>query len=163
MSIGCSGWPLKAAVRLELGRWEKEGRVGRVLVEGIEEPYFFDLAAWDQLRERAARFVGATRVLSPFDGQVIQRRRLQELFGFDYLIECYTPEAKRRYGYFCLPLLAGERFVGRVDAKAVRAEGLLQVKAFHVEKPLRKPEVWERVREELGAFGRFNGCERIRR
>ncbi|MDC0068474.1 winged helix DNA-binding domain-containing protein [Gammaproteobacteria bacterium] len=69
----------------------------------------------------------SVRLLSPFDNLVINRRRTRELFGFDYLLECYVPAAKRKYGYFSLPLLYGDSLVGRLDAKAHRKHHQLQV------------------------------------
>ena len=68
---------------------------------------------------------------------VWDRRRASELFEFDYKIECYTPEAKRRYGYFTLPILRAGVLVGRVDAKAHRKEGVFEVKALHLEAGVR--------------------------
>ena len=64
-----------------------------------------------------------TTLLSPFDPMVWDRSRARQLFGFDYSIECYLPAAKRRYGYFCLPLLWRGQLVGRADAKAHRQAG----------------------------------------
>jgi uncharacterized protein len=72
-------------------------------------------------------------VLSPFDPVVWDRARASALFGFDYRIECYTPEPKRRYGYFVLPLLQRGRLVGRLDAKAHRREGRFEIKALFLE------------------------------
>jgi uncharacterized protein YcaQ len=66
-------------------------------------------------------------LLSPFDPVVWDRARALELFGFEYTIECYTPAAKRRYGYYALPILHRGRLVGRLDAKAHRQEGVFQV------------------------------------
>ena len=60
------------------------------------------------------------KILSPFDNLLIQRKRMQMLFGFDYLIECYVPEAKRQYGYFSLPVLWNGKLVARMDCKAER-------------------------------------------
>ncbi|MFL1454263.1 DNA glycosylase AlkZ-like family protein [Marinobacter sp. GN3S48] len=57
-------------------------------------------------------------ILSPFDNSVIQRERLKALFQYDYQLECYVPAAKRQYGYFCLPLLYRDEFIGRMDCKA---------------------------------------------
>ena len=79
------------------------------------------------------RFASMVRILSPFDNMVIQRRRAAEVFDFDYTIECYVPAAKRRYGYFALPLLYRDRFVGRMDCKAHRSEGLFEIKALFLE------------------------------
>lgn len=73
------------------------------------------------------------RFLSPFDNVLIQRKRLKQIFNFDYQIECYVPEAKRQYGYFSLPILWGSTFVGRMDAKIERRLGVLQIQHLHLE------------------------------
>ena len=78
-----------------------------------------------------------TTVLSPFDPVVWDRKRAAALFDFDYAIECYTPAAKRKYGYFVLPLLSRGKLVGRVDAKAHRASGVFELKSFHLEAGVR--------------------------
>jgi uncharacterized protein len=78
-----------------------------------------------------------TTVLSPFDPVVWDRKRVAALFDFDYAIECYTPAAKRKYGYFVLPLLNRGKLVGRVDAKAHRADGVFELKSFHLEPGVR--------------------------
>ena len=72
-------------------------------------------------------------ILSPFDNAVIQRKRLSEIFGFDYQIECYVPPAKRQYGYFSLPLLWGTKFVGRMDTKIDRKTHILHIQNLHLE------------------------------
>src|SRR3970282_1870176 len=69
-------------------------------------------------------------LLSPFDNHVIQRERVEKLFGFDYRLECFTPAAKRKYGYFVLPILWGERFVGRLDPKADRGRKTLSIQTL---------------------------------
>jgi uncharacterized protein len=74
-----------------------------------------------------------TTLLSPFDPVVWDRARASELFLFDYKIEVYTPAARRRYGYYSLPILHDGALVGRLDAKAHRKEGLFEVKAVHLE------------------------------
>jgi len=106
------------------------------------------------------RFPDAVHILSPFDNVVIQRKRALQVFDFDYTIECYTPAAKRRYGYFALPLLYRDRLIGRMDCKAHRAEGLFEIKALYLEDEA--PEAF------LGAFGSsvvdyaaFTGCQEI--
>lgn len=72
-------------------------------------------------------------ILSPFDNSVIQRKRLKALFQYDYQLECYVPEAKRQYGYFCLPLLYRDAFVGRMDCKVHRKTSHLEIKNLYFE------------------------------
>ena len=72
-------------------------------------------------------------ILSPFDNLIIWRARLQRLFGFDYSLECYVPAEKRHYGYFVLPILWGTSFLGRMDAKAERKDGVLMARRLMLE------------------------------
>ena len=98
--------------------------------------------------------------LSPFDNLVIQRNRLRELFGFDYQLECYLPQAKRQYGYFSLPMLWGDRFVGRVDMKAERPSKTLILKNFVLEGNVPAWEVMAvPLQQALRQFMAFNGCD----
>jgi uncharacterized protein YcaQ len=79
-------------------------------------------------------------ILSPFDNMVINRDKLLKLFGFDYQIECYVPAAKRRYGYFTLPLLLGDQFIGRIDCKAHRDKSTLVIHNIWLEPKTRVSE-----------------------
>ena len=76
-------------------------------------------------------FEGRTALLSPFDRLVHDRARAQEVFDFEYTLEMYKPVAKRRWGYFALPILHHDRLVGKVDAIADRAARVLRVNAIH--------------------------------
>jgi len=78
-----------------------------------------------------------TTLLSPFDPLVWDRERASTMFGFDYTIECYVPQPKRRYGYFVLPILRRGRLVGRLDAKAHRDGGPFEVKKLYLEKGIK--------------------------
>ncbi|MCC5886244.1 MAG: YcaQ family DNA glycosylase [Gammaproteobacteria bacterium] len=114
-----------------------------------------------QALEQAGRRIGrGVRALSPFDPLVIHRDRLLALFGFDYQIECYLPEAKRRYGYFSLPLLSGTRFVGRADCKALRQDRQLICRHLALE-PATVPADAEKLLEGFVALARMNDCDRI--
>lgn len=117
------------------------------------------LAAIDSTAPPARR---AVRLLSPFDNVVIHRERLLGLFGLDYRLECYTPAAKRVYGYFCLPILFGDRFVGRVDCKAHRRERRFELLSVHVEAAL--PDLDEfrpAFAKALSELAGFCGCDRV--
>ena len=76
-------------------------------------------------------FDGRTAVLSPLDRLVFDRKRMTELFEFDYQLEMYKPVAKRRWGYWAMPVLYGDRLVGKVDATADKDRGVLRVDAVH--------------------------------
>jgi len=76
-------------------------------------------------------FSGRTALLSPFDRLIHDRKRTVELFEFDYQLGIYKPAAKRRWGYFALPILYDDRLVGKLDATADRTAGVLRVNAIH--------------------------------
>jgi uncharacterized protein YcaQ len=87
-------------------------------------------------------------LLSPLDRLVIDRKRMGELFGFDYQLEMYKPAAKRRFGYWAMPVLVGDRLVGKLDATAERDRGVLRVDAIHEDEPWDgsvRDEVWAEV------------------
>jgi uncharacterized protein YcaQ len=99
------------------------------------------------------------KILSPFDNLVIQRKRMKALFGFDYLIECYVPEAKRKYGYFSLPILWDGRLVARMNCKAERTKSLLHIHHLALEPSLLKTDAFlAALRKELNSFMTFNQC-----
>ena len=100
------------------------------------------------------------RLLSPFDNLIINRRRLMQLFGFDYQLECYVPAAKRVYGYFVLPMLWGDALPGRLDAKADRASKQLLIRNLVLE-PRQKAtaELATALTSGIQALAGSNGCE----
>ncbi|MEW6468424.1 MAG: crosslink repair DNA glycosylase YcaQ family protein [Bacteroidota bacterium] len=115
------------------------------------------LAGMDRLRADTR-----VRLLSPFDNLLIQRKRTRQLFGFDFTIECYLPEHKRKYGYFCLPVLYDGRFAARLDPRADRQKGVFYVKKLFFE-PAFIPDAgfMELFAEELKAYAAFTGCGRV--
>jgi hypothetical protein len=104
-----------------------------------------------------------TTLLSPFDPLVWDRARAQAMFGFEYTIECYVPAPKRRYGYYVLPILHRGRLVGRLDAKAHRAEGVFEVKAIYLEEGVEpQPVMLEEIARAIAATARWHGTPKIR-
>ena len=102
------------------------------------------------------------QILSPFDNLVIQRARLQSLFNFDYQIECYVPAAKRRYGYFALPLLYRDELVGRIDCKAHRAQRHLALQSVHLQcKDSDIDSVCRALAAALPDFAKFQDCDSV--
>jgi uncharacterized protein len=95
------------------------------VVEGTKGEWRVDPAALGE------DFEGRTALLSPFDRLVHDRVRTEELFDFEYTLEMYKPAAKRRWAYFALPILHGDRLVGKLDAKADRKASVLRVHAIH--------------------------------
>jgi uncharacterized protein YcaQ len=100
------------------------------------------------------------RFLSPFDNLTIQRKRLNWLFDFDYVVEIYVPMEKREYGYFVLPILWGDRLIGRMDAKANRAERQLVIHNLVFEPTFQDFEaVKSAFASALNDFTRFQECD----
>ena len=101
----------------------------------------------------------SVKILSPFDNLVIHRDRLNSLFKFDYRIECYVPESKRIYGYFCLPILYGDQLVGRIDCKAHRAKKIFEILSLHLENNIADREhFFTELKTEIQKFSEFNQC-----
>ncbi len=102
------------------------------------------------------------RVLSPFDPLLRNRDRAERLFNFFYRIEIFVPEPKRQYGYYVFPLLEGDRMIGRIDMKADRKAGTLDVKKLWLEKGVRASAGrLEKLDAELQRVARFGGVERV--
>ncbi|MDQ3690925.1 MAG: winged helix DNA-binding domain-containing protein, partial [Chloroflexota bacterium] len=95
------------------------------VVEGVKGEWRVDPAAVDGALE------GRTALLSPFDRLIHDRVRSRELFDFEYTLEMYKPEAKRRWGYYALPILHGDQLVGKLDAAVDRKASVLRVNAIH--------------------------------
>ncbi len=115
------------------------GKVLRIQVTGWDTPAYVHASNAALLRRACAGKLAAshTCLLSPFDPVVWDRERAATMFDFDYRLECYTPEAKRQYGYFVLPILCDGELIGRLDAKAHRADGVFEVRALYAQAALR--------------------------
>jgi len=109
-----------------------------------------------------AEFEGRTALLSPFDRLVHDRVRAEELFDFEYYLEMYKPQAKRRWGYFALPVLHDDRLVGKVDALADRKAGVLRVHAIHEDVRFTRT-IARAVDAELDALAAWLGLDAVDR
>ena len=131
------------------------GELREVRVEGWKE------AAYLHRDAKLPRRIEAAALLSPFDPVVWFRPRAARLFDFDYRIEIYTPEAKRKYGYYVLPFLLNELLVARLDLKADRAARTLLVQAAHREPGVKSPSVVAALHDELRSVADWLGLDSI--
>jgi uncharacterized protein len=122
------------------------------VVDGVAGEWRVDPSLLDE------PFQGRTALLSPFDRLVHDRARAQEIFEFEYQLEMYKPADKRRWGYFALPVLYGDRLVGKVDAKADRKAGAFTVHAVHEDVPFTRT-MSAAVTEEIEELARWLGLE----
>jgi uncharacterized protein YcaQ len=142
-----------------------DGTLVEVAVRGWPAPGYVHRARLPLARRVAAGRVTArhTALLSPFDPVVWDRERALALFGFDYRLECYLPAARRRHGYFVLPILRRGALVGRLDAKAHRAEGRFEVKVLHLEAGVRPGRaLLADLARALDACARWHGTPEVR-
>ncbi|HJU53652.1 MAG TPA: crosslink repair DNA glycosylase YcaQ family protein [Pyrinomonadaceae bacterium] len=119
---------------------QREGRIIAVLVEaadGSKPRQAFAEPNWERRLRALPKPPERTRLLSPFDPVLRDRARARRLFGFDYRFEAFVPEPQRQYGYYVLPILEGDRLVGRLDPKFERREGLLSVRRIYWEPNVR--------------------------
>lgn len=131
----------------------------KIDIDGLPTIYIQNDLTTQKLKKAEAKI----RFLSPFDNFIIHRERIKQLFNFDYRIECYTPKEKRQYGYFCLPILFGNTFIGRADCKAHRKEKEFEVILLHIENPNIDIELWlHSFTETIKQFATFNGCQSIK-
>ncbi|MBC7773733.1 MAG: YcaQ family DNA glycosylase [Pyrinomonadaceae bacterium] len=138
----CAFWkiikPAQAAdwCRKALGK----GELVPVMVESQDGSPARSAYAWHDIRSRVKKLAeppDCTRLLSPFDPVIRDRNRLKRLFNFDYRLEVFVPAAKRTYGYYVLPILEGDRLVGRLDPKLHRDKGELEIKRVWLEPGIR--------------------------
>ena len=151
--------------RLDPERLVEEGALLRAWVDDWGDPIYVHPDHADLLAQAAEGVLAPTltTILSPFDPVVWDRRRAQELFNFDYRLECYTPAEKRKYGYFTLPILRRGALVGRIDAKAHRREGIFEVKSLVLEPGVRVSERFTRdVNGALQRLADWHECPQIK-
>lgn len=142
-----------------LDRLVESGEVVPVSIPGGSKEQDYALPEYLQISPRISKRVS---LLSPFDNLIANRDRVSRLFGFDYMLECYVPAAKRIYGYFVLAILWGTEFVGRLDPKADRQREVLVIHNLQFEPDFEQfDRLLPKLADRLLAFSRFNGCRQI--
>jgi uncharacterized protein YcaQ len=145
-------------VKQEINKMVAEGEVCLVSIEGLKTAPLYMLPVY---KNKKIELNGDVFILSPFDPLNVFRHRLKDFFDFDYQIECFVPEPKRKYGYFSLPVLAGDTFIARMDSKADRKKRILLIHNLHFEPvKLGKQEI-VKIADAIKAFATFNQCQEI--
>jgi len=154
-----TGALLRQALETALQQMLEDGSLQKLKVDGMPAVY----TTQDILESKVSRTNSRVRLLSPFDNAIIHRDRVWQLFGFDYKLECYTPKDKRRFGYFCLPILFQDNFVGRVDCKAHRDKNEFELINLHVDSDTLDLEKFiPNFKKAVNRFSAFNECRSIR-
>ena len=144
-----------AVVKPLVSELVEQGVLREVSVDGWQDKAYVHRNA--QLPKR----LFATALLSPFDSLVWCRPRNERLFNFHYRIEIYTPQAKRKFGYYVLPFMVNGEMVGRVDLKADRANSKLLVQSVHTEKRIKRAAINVTLGTELSLIAKFLNLESI--
>lgn len=155
-----------AVTNVEAKNWaaDNAGRLVPVEIQAADGGCWAALAPEDieQRLSSASAPTTRLRILNPFDPVIRDRARLKRLFGFDYTVEMFVPAAKRQWGYYVYPLLESDRFVGRIEVKADRKAGRLNVLKLWLEPRVK----WTGARaakleSELARLARFVGLEQV--
>lgn len=133
---------------------EREGRAVRVTVDGLRGE------RWAHAEVLDRTFRPRTVLLSPFDRLIHDRARSEELFDFRFRLEIYVPKAKREYGYFVMPILHGDRIVGRVDPAYDRSANVLRINAVHAEADA-PAAAWPPIRAQMDELAAWLGAEEV--
>jgi len=128
-------------------------------IEGVKGRWRVDPRYLDE--SAGAAFAGRAALLSPFDRLVHDRVRALDIFEYEYQLEMYKPAAKRRWGYYALPILYGDRLVGKLDAAADRKAGVLRVNAVHQDVSF-TPEMSAAIDAEIASLAAWLGLEERR-
>jgi len=148
----------------------RAGTVIPLQIDGVRGSYYMlaedeaRLRRHDRRASQAQQNTGASiRFLAPLDNLLWRRERIADFFDFDYTWEVYVPPARRTYGYYTMPILAGDQFVGRFDPRLDRESGRLVINLLHLERGVRATAQLRTALEvALHAFARFHGATDLR-
>jgi uncharacterized protein YcaQ len=137
-----------------LGDLIREGTVVPVSIDGVPGEWFAHSSLLD------TGFRGRTTLLSPFDDLISDRGRTEQLFDFRFRLEIYVPKAKREYGYFVLPILRGDRLIGRIDPAYDRRSRILRISAVYAE-PDAPADAWPSIRASIEELAGWLGADEV--
>jgi len=155
--IAWNGRLVKHSVKEELKKLVDSGDVCLVEISGLKGPLYM----LPEYKKKKITIAGDTFILSPFDMLNVFRHRLRDFFDFDYQVECFVPEAKRKYGYFSLPIIMGDTFMARMDSKADRKLKKLTIHNLHFEPLKITKSMTTKLCNSIKAFAKFNQCNEI--
>ncbi|MDN5202359.1 crosslink repair DNA glycosylase YcaQ family protein [Fulvivirgaceae bacterium BMA10] len=152
---------IRNEVKAILRELEQGGDIKLIKIKNASEDlYYIDQKLWDNWENK--KWKKRIKILCPFDNAIINRKRTKEVFHFDYTLECYVPQKKRKFGYFSLPILWGETFVGQLDAKTDRKHNQLLIKNLEFNNHLKDiDEIIAPFGIALKEYAIFNQCEEI--
>lgn len=134
----------------------EEGMITAVKIENKADTY----RTFPEFLSKMSKTKDRVRILSPFDNLIINRSRLKRIFGYQYTLECYVPENKRKFGYFCLPVLKGTEFIGMIECKADRIARIFRlIKAYPY--GISMDELLHSIAKEIPKLAEFSGCKDI--
>lgn len=142
----------------------EEDKILPLIVEETKQPFYMLTADLPLLKQACSdeRFKPRTELIAPLDNMLWDRKLIQELFGFQYKWEIYTPITERKYGYYVLPILSGERFIGRAEIIRDLKSKTLHVKNIWLEPGVKSGKaLTEKLKQCLSRFALFNGCDKL--
>lgn len=151
----------KAEFKKVLNQLTEEKIIAGVKVKGFKDDIFYTSESNIEALANI-KLNNMIHILSPFDNLIIQRKRIKDLFDFDYQLECYLPQNKRKFGYFCLPVLCGSRFIARIDAKASRAENIFLVKKMFQDKDFNNSTYLKKLLKKTAQLANFTSCAEVK-
>ncbi|SHO53533.1 DNA glycosylase AlkZ-like family protein [Anaerocolumna xylanovorans] len=153
---------LKARDREKIfGELLEKGKIAKLIVEDFAEPLYCLKEDVKYITEKEEGNCERTELLAPLDNMLWDRKLISQLFGFDYKWEIYTPEDKRKYGYYVLPILSGDEIIGRGEFVSNRKDKVLEVRRLWLEKGKDWEDFCEPLNETILKFADFNGAKEV--
>lgn len=160
------GMYLKADERKKiLAELEQEGKIRSIYIEGIKPPFYYRSEYDDLMQsvlEETADLKPRMSFIAPLDPLMWDKSLVQAIFDFKYSWEIYTPAVKRKYGYYTLPIIFGDRFIGRIEAVPDKKDKVLQVKGLWWESDVKvTKKINNALEKTLKQFAKFNDCQSV--